>query len=101
MLDANQIEFYETPPGLWGLSLPGLWIRDESRREQAQELIARYQQESMVRAREHYEELKAQGLQATLWDALKLHPLRVIGVVVGITFILYLTLFPFLHLRPH
>jgi len=98
VLVENQIDFYETPPGLWGLSLPGLWITDESQREHAKELIARYQEERRLRARQHYEDLKAQGLHVTLWDSIRLQPLRAIGVLAAIVFMLYVTLFPFLRM---
>jgi len=98
LLTENQVDFYETPAGRWGLSLPGYWITDDTQRDHAKKLIAIYEAERGRRARQEYEELKAQGLHVTLWDAVRLQPLRFIGVVALIVFILYVTLFPFLNL---
>ena len=98
VLVTNQIDFYETPPGIWGISLPGLWITDESQRAHAKELLARYQEERRLRARQHYEDLKAQGLHVTLWDGIRSQPLRSFGVLAAIVFILYVSLFPFLRM---
>ena len=96
MLEAHHIDFYETPAGRWGMSSPGLWVNDDEQAAPAKQLIARYQQERAVRARQLYEAQKAQGQHLTLWASVKLHPLRVIAALLVLAFMLYVSVGPFL-----
>ena len=54
-LSSQDIEFYETSAGNWGVSLAAIWLNDESRLEEARALIAHYQRQRALRAREDYE----------------------------------------------
>lgn len=96
LLEAQHIDFYETPAGRWGMSSPGLWVNDEAQVAAAKQLIAQYQQERTVRARQLYAEQKAQGQHLTLWASVKLHPLRVIAALLVLGFVLYVSVGPFL-----
>ncbi len=96
LLVAHRIEHYETPAGRWGMSSPALWITDDNLRHQATELIAQYQQQRALSARQHYEEQKAQGQHLTLWGLVKLHPLRYAAALLGIAFIVFVSVGPFL-----
>ena len=51
LLDANGIDWYETPPGLFGISAGGVWIRDGGDVAQARRLLDGYQAERRRRAR--------------------------------------------------
>ena len=98
LLTEHHVDFYETPPGRWGISSPGLWLADDTRHEQVKTLIARYQDERARRARELYETQRAQGTQPTLWQSMLSHPVRFFGALVIIGFILYLSIHPFMKL---
>lgn len=96
LLNQHAIDFYETPAGRWGISSPGLWIRDDALSKQTSELIAQYQQERALRARALYEEQCALGQQPTLWHVVTQDPLRVIAAIAVIAILLYVTLAPFI-----
>lgn len=98
LLEAQHIDFYETPAGRWGMSSPGLWVNDEAQVASAKQLIAQYQQGRTVRARQLYAEQKAQGQHLTLWASVKLHPLRVAAVLLVLAFMLYVSVGPFLNI---
>ncbi|MGD9096010.1 MAG: DUF6164 family protein, partial [Chromatiales bacterium] len=80
LLREHGIEFYETPGGNWGISMPALWLNDENehRAEEAKGLIEQYQEERAVRIRREYEELKQQGKHRRLSDAFRERPLEFI-----------------------
>ena len=56
LLSQYQIDYYETPAGNWGISMPAIWLNDEQQLEQAKELIEKYQEERQIRARRDYEQ---------------------------------------------
>lgn len=96
LLSRHAIDYYETPAGRWGISSPGLWIRDSAQSKQTLDLIAHYQQERALRARALYKEQCAQGQQPTLWHVVTQDPLRVIAALLVIAILLYVTLAPFI-----
>ena len=96
LLVAHRIEHYETPAGRWGMSSPALWITDDDQRKHVTDLIAQYQQQRALAARQRYEEQKAQGQHLTLWGLVKLHPLRYVAALLAIGFIMLLSVGPFL-----
>jgi len=96
LLTTHHIEHYETPAGRWGMSSPALWITDDEQREQVVELIAQYQQQRALDARQLYETQKAQGQHLTLLGLVKLHPLRYVAALLAIAFIMFVSVGPFL-----
>lgn len=96
LLKAHGIEFYETSAGRFGISLAAIWLRDDSADlARARQLIDAYQDERAQRARSEYAALREAGRNETLWDRLRLQPLRVAGYAAVILFILWLSLVPF------
>jgi hypothetical protein len=83
LLDAHDIAYYETSAGTFGISLPALWLHDESRYDQARTLLDAYSAERYARARAEFEALKAAGRKRTFLDIARENPLR---------FVLYLAL---------
>ncbi len=39
LLSTNQFEFYETDAGRFGISVAALWLKDETQRDQAKQLL--------------------------------------------------------------
>ncbi len=76
LFEENRIETYETSAGNWGISLPAIWLKNESQFPQAKKLLQQYQEQRYVTARESYESDKASGSNRTLWDSFKEEPLR-------------------------
>ena len=55
LLERNEIEYYETLGGNWGISLPALWLKKDAQQSRARELLDAYQRDRAGRAREEYE----------------------------------------------
>ncbi len=98
LLRSNEIDFYETSAGNWGISMPAIWLRDNSRLEQAKDLIEVYQEERTSRMKGEYARLKEQGENRTLFDIFRDDPLRMLLYVAVVAAILYFSVMPFLDL---
>ncbi len=96
MLDAAEIEYYETPPNRWGITVGGIWVRDEDDMPRARSLMADYQQERQARALEEREARRREGREESFWGWLSEQPVRVVASLLGAAFIVYLMLLPFL-----
>ena len=95
LLEAHAIAFYETDAGNWGISLPALWLQDESQHAQASALLLNYQQERAARVRADYRALRAQGRHPTLMTSLRENPVRFV-VYTGLSAaVLYLSVSSF------
>jgi hypothetical protein len=99
LLHEKEIEFYETEAGMWGIGTAAIWLRDNSRRDEARALLDAYQAERALRVRGEYEALKKAGKPQRLWNRLRARPLAVFIGLLFILFILYLSLAPFLNMR--
>jgi hypothetical protein len=98
LLRSHAIDFYETPAGNWGVSLPAIWLHDDRHFAQARGLIDQYQQERQLRVRQEYLELKRAGRQRKLIDVIRDNPLRFIVYLTAIAVIVYFSTQPFLSL---
>jgi hypothetical protein len=97
LLQEHEIEFYETSAGNWGVSLPAIWLSDESPQlDEARALIDSYQLERVERARESYQQLKAEGRERNLLTMLWESPLQVAIYLLLIGLILFISLTPML-----
>ena len=98
LLNNNNLEFYETSAGNWGISTAAIWLKDKEQLESAQTLIERYQTERGISQRKNYEELKKSGGHKTLLDAFKENPFRFVAYLIFVGFIVYVSTKPFLNL---
>ncbi len=78
LLEDNDIEFFETFAGNWGISLPALWLVQEEQFEQARQILDDYQNRRTFRVREDYELRRARGEMKTLWHSFVENPFRFI-----------------------
>ena len=76
LLAENHIDYYETPPNRWGVSMGGIWIRDGEQAQRARRLLNDYQRERARRARSDYEERRRAGTAETIVDRLRRDPVR-------------------------
>ena len=90
LLSAHQIDFYETSAGNWGISLPALWVRDETQYSQARELLDVYQVERSAHVREEYARLKQEGKHKTVLDSFRENPFAFIAYLFIVYALLYL-----------
>jgi len=97
LLADNDIDFYETPADRWGVSMPGLWLKDESRLEQARSLIEQYHIERSTRVRYEHEQLKQEGKAETFIRRLKENPFMIVIYIIMLALAMYFFLAPFLY----
>lgn len=98
LLASHGLDYFETPPGNWGISSAALWLNDESQLSRARNLIDQYQHERADRVRKEYAKLRQEGRHRTLLDVIREDPIRFILYVLAIAVILYFSLKPFLDL---
>ena len=92
LLSANNIDYYETSAGNWGISMPALWVRNNEQVYEAQKLLKQYHQQRAITQREIYEQLKKEGGSKHLTDVLTENPLRFIIYIGAIIFVLYVSI---------
>ena len=98
LLRSNEIDYYETPAGNWGISSPSLWLNDDGQAAQAEALLMRYQRQRTREARAAYQRLQQEGRAERLIDRLLVDPWRVLLMVALIALVLYVSISPFLSL---
>ena len=98
LLRGNEIDFYETSAGNWGISMPAIWLRDNSRLKQAKQLLEAYQEGRTRRMKSEYAHLKEQGENRTLLDIFRDDPLRMLLYVAAVAAIIYFSVMPFVDL---
>ncbi len=96
LLVEHGIDIYETSAGNWRISMPAIWLRDELQLEQAKQLLEDYQHFRYMRAREEFDNHRAQGLHPTLWTNFRSEPLRVGAYAALVALIVYFSVSVFL-----
>lgn len=89
LLSENSIDFYETSAGNWGISMPALWLNDQTQLQQAQILLHQYQKQRALSQRALYEQLKKEGKAPTLLGNLKHNSIRLLIYLAAIALVLY------------
>ncbi|MGI9227474.1 MAG: DUF6164 family protein [Gammaproteobacteria bacterium] len=97
LLTNNHIDHYETPAGNWGISMPAIWLNDESQLNEAKSLIAQYQNERQARIRNEYEQGKREGKHRSIISELIENPIQFILYIAIAAVILYFSIQPFLN----
>ena len=98
LLADNTIEFYETSAGNWGISLAGIWLKDETQLAEAKALIKTYEKNRLARVRAEYDEQVKEGKERTMIDVIKENPFRFLIYMAVIALVLTLSIKPFLDL---
>lgn len=92
LLETNGIDYYETTPGNWGISMPGLWLRDESELPRARALLDDYQEQRARQARASWEEDQRAGRQPTQWQLISQQPLKAALCLAAVSVILFVSI---------
>ncbi|PPD35616.1 MAG: hypothetical protein CTY19_00765 [Methylomonas sp.] len=90
LLTNNQITFYETSAGMFGISLPAIWLNHEDDLTLAQHLFDVYQQQRANEQRALYVIRRQQGHEPGFLLHNLRHPLRFIflaGIIGLITYV--------------
>ncbi|MCR8922598.1 DUF6164 family protein [Dasania sp. GY-MA-18] len=92
LLADNELDFYESSAGRWGVSIAGLWLKDESQKARARALIEAYQVERVASLRTERGDQPMPGLI----DRFKAAPLQVSAMGLLLLMVLYVSIAPFL-----
>ncbi|MDC9729502.1 MAG: DUF6164 family protein [Methyloprofundus sp.] len=92
VLTENSIAFYETKAGNWGISMPAIWLSDESQLEQARTAINTYQEERKNYLQNEYNKLKESGQENTFLKNLWYRPVSTLLILAAITLVFYLSI---------
>ena len=98
LMQANEIEVYETSAGNWGISMPALWLRHDEQLHQARAILEQYEKERFQRMRSEYEAQKQAGKARTFLDIARENPVKYVAYLVMIGALLYISTVPFLSL---
>ena len=90
LLTENQIGYYETTAGNWGISLAALWLEDQNQLAEANRLLEEYEREQLVVARAEYERLKEAGELPGLLENIRDNWLLVVLLLGGVGALVYL-----------
>ena len=90
ILLANNIDYYETSAGNWGISMPALWINNSEDFEEANKLLNEYHSQRALTQQKIYKQLKREGKTKQWVDVFKEKPLRFCIYIGAVAFILYL-----------
>lgn len=91
LLIENEIEFFETYAGNWGISLPALWVKRQDQYELARQILDEYQEERGQRIRLGYDLDRERGDAKTVWQSFRDSPFRFTAYLILIGVVLYLS----------
>jgi len=96
LLENNNIDYYETPAGNWGISMPSIWLNDDEQLEEAKALLAQYQTERQKRVRAERDQNKKSGKRESIVGELFSNPAQFVFYIAIAVVILYFSIKPFL-----
>lgn len=94
MMDEHGIECYDTPPGPFGITAGGIWLKNPDDYARARELMDAYQEERADRMRAEWLSARDRGEAETLGSAVRRHPLKALLIAAGCVFILMVLFSP-------
>ena len=92
LLESHEIEYFETSAGLFGISFPAIWVRQDRQFETARRLIDEYQAQRRERIRSQYRQAQEQGNARTTFDFFRENPARFLGSIAMAAVVLYFSL---------
>jgi hypothetical protein len=101
LLDENQIDFYETDAGRWGVSVAALWVKDEDQFEHARQIINTFQVEHSKAMRSQYKDDLKAGRVPTFWQLLRSNPVMFTTYWILIAVVLFISVVPIYRFFNH
>jgi len=92
LLTEQNIDFYETSAGNWGMSMPALWLRNDADLEKARNVLNKYQQQRFLTSHEDYLQRKKAGQQKTLLKAFIEKPLLYSAYLFTMLLVVYVSI---------
>lgn len=98
LMSAHGIEIYETSAGNWGISMPAIWVQNDSQLPEAKQLLDQYQHTRAADARKTYNEDRRTGVAPGFIQKVTERPLAVAGIILFCLFVIYAMTSPFIRL---
>lgn len=98
LFEEHRVDYYETPPSFWGISMGGFWVHDDVEAERARALLDEYQSLRQRSQRAAWEKALQQGRGDGIWHQFLRKPVTVVAALLALAFILGVSLAPFLRL---
>ena len=95
LLEDNEIYYYETDSGRFGLGFAAMWMKDDEQLEQAKELIQQYQVERYQQATSNLEALDESGERVSRLEFFMTKPIRFSILLIFASALAYFTVIPF------
>ncbi len=95
LFDKQAISYYVTPAGNWHISAGAIWLDDQEQLEQVHDLLNKYQLARYQRTKGEFSERQKKGECAGLVGRIFENPVRFIGYLIIIGFIVYISVMPF------
>ena len=92
LLEENDIAYFETHAGYWGISVPAIWAKREDQFDLARELIEKYQVQRTKHLREEFKIRKQRGETKTIWHSFLEDPIHFVIYIGMIVLVLYFSL---------
>ena len=92
LLTQNEIPFFETFAGNWGISMPGLWLVNEQQFDEARALLDEYQEARSTRVKSQYLWQREQDEIRTFWESFRAEPVRLSVYLCLAALVLFLSL---------
>ena len=87
-LDEAGIPWYQTRPSPFGISLGGIWLRENDDLPRAKALMAEYQKGRQARAKAAQTQAERDGTAETFGDIVRNDPKRVVLIVIAIVLLI-------------
>ncbi|MDH5388365.1 MAG: DUF6164 family protein [Gammaproteobacteria bacterium] len=97
LLDENDINYYETDAGRFGISLAAIWLPDGVDPEPATDLLDTYKQQRSQQARDLYQQQQRDGTAETFLQKALHSPIRTVVYIAAILTVLYFSIMPFFY----
>ena len=94
LLDEHGIHWYETTAGVFGISLPALWLRDDAQYSQARLLLDGYAERRASEARHRWQHDIDAGRPRTLLEVWRERPLRTAFYLALVAALVYVSTVP-------
>lgn len=98
LLAAHALDVYRTGAGMFGISLPALWLVDAGRLDEARALLDDYARQRQSQARALHAALREAGKARTMLDIARENPLRFVLCLGVVAALVWISTYPFLNL---
>ena len=95
LLEENEIAYYETDSGRFGLGSAAIWMRDDEKLEQAKEAIDEYQKLRCQRVRSEHEAMEEAGESISRLQFFMTSPIKFTILLIFAGALAYFTVIPF------